>query len=109
MAYSEVLAEELKQHVAALETGKQAIAHIEIMIAVTLVADQIEVVEQVVVRPVSVDHIARIAEGPATVNEIVVVNSDVETEFASVAAFGVAAAPVVSNLEVETAAVQEVN
>lgn len=98
------------QHVAALGTGRQATAHIEIMVAVTLVADQIEVAERVVARPASVDHIARIAEEAAVVNEIVVVvNADVEMEFASVAASDVAAALVVPNLEVETAAVQEVN
>lgn len=111
LAYSvEQPAGELEQHVAALGIGRQAIAHIEIMTAVTLVADQIGAAEQVVVRPASVDHIARIAEQAAIVNEIVVVvNADVEMEFASVAASGVAAALVVSNLEVGTAAAQEVN
>lgn len=100
----------MEQQVAALETGKQAIAHIETMIAVTMVADQIEVVEQVVARPASVDHIARIAEEAAIVNEIVVVvNADVEMELASVAASDVAAGLVGSNFEVETASVQEVN
>jgi len=88
LAYSvEQPAGELEQHVAALGIGRQAIAHIEIMTAVTLVADQIGAAEQVVVRPASVDHIARIAEQAAIVNEIVVVvNADVEMEFASVAA-----------------------